>query len=144
MSSDLLWLITKDTSCFIKKSHGLCLNSEPMNLKNLNSFKYSGLCNKKAVGITAGKTGVVLSKKTKAAKIKPAKGVTKSVFNGKNGARRVVKSVHGDVVANHYRSDLADVATRRVMAIMRSQKAKTGGRGGVSRRQAIKNAAKSE
>eukprot|EP01134_Creolimax_fragrantissima_P000359 CFRG0359T1 len=144
MSSDLLWLITKNTSSFIVKSNGVALSSEPMNLKNLHSFKYSGICNKKAVGVSNAKSGISMHQKTKFAKNKPAKGVRSVVFNGKNGSRRVLKSVKTATAGNYYRADLSDAAVRRASAILYSKKVKKNSRGGISRRQARKNAAAQE
>lgn len=37
------------------RSGKIVLSSEPNNLMNLNSFKYSGLANSKAVGVTTAK-----------------------------------------------------------------------------------------
>lgn len=39
----------------MNRSGKIVLTSEPNNLMNLNSYKYSGLANSKAVGITVGK-----------------------------------------------------------------------------------------
>lgn len=57
-SAQLVWSIIRDRSCFLEKrksNGGVSLSREPLNIKNLNAQKYSGLVNKKAVGIRSTK-----------------------------------------------------------------------------------------
>ena len=51
MSSDLQWMLLRNTSSFLVKRNGVQFSSEPSNLMNLNSYKFSGLANKKTVGV---------------------------------------------------------------------------------------------
>merc|ERR1712149_10578 len=80
MSAELCWSIIRKNSCFLKKSHGLTLSSEPNNVAGINSFRFNGLVNKKTIGIepaSSGK-GVVLSiRKTKGSRC-PAKALSKT------------------------------------------------------------------
>ena len=49
MSSDLLWLLTRQNSSFLvkrKTNGGAQFSRDPMNMTKINSFKYSGV-NKK-------------------------------------------------------------------------------------------------
>lgn len=64
-SPDLIWLIIKDNSSFLVKRNGVQFSREPNNLTNKNSFKYSGLANTKAIGVSASGKGVAVSIKTK-------------------------------------------------------------------------------
>jgi len=64
-SQDLNWLLLRKSNSFIVKRtpEGPVFSSEPGNLLNLHSYKYSGLVNNKTVAITpAGETaGVTLA-----------------------------------------------------------------------------------
>ena len=65
-SSDLIWTLVRNNSCFLKKQANMpVLTSEPNNLTGMNTFKFSGLANAKTVGITAAADGkgIVLTKK---------------------------------------------------------------------------------
>ena len=69
MSADLQWLLTKNWSTFQVKrrqSGTKTLTSEPLNLTNVHSQKYSGLVSDKAVGLAVAKDnkGAVLSVKS--------------------------------------------------------------------------------
>ena len=58
-SPDLLWALTRKTNAYLVKRNGLQLSSEPNNVANKHSFKFSGLANFEAVGVeeTDGKRG---------------------------------------------------------------------------------------
>ena len=62
MSDALLWELTKKNSSFLVKRDGLQLSSDPLNVANVHSFKFSGV-NKKAVGVRVEGNKVVLSTK---------------------------------------------------------------------------------
>ena len=75
-SPDVVWSVVKDTSAHLLKRKasrksgmgkaGAQLTLEPNNLTGINSFKYSGLANAKAVGLSAGASGgAVLTTKTR-------------------------------------------------------------------------------
>lgn len=76
-SPDVIWNLVRDTSCFTLKRRvsrrtgmgkaGVHLTLEPNNLTGINSFKYSGLANAKAVGIEPAEDGkgIVLTTKSK-------------------------------------------------------------------------------
>jgi len=66
ISPDLTWLLVRNNSSFLVKRNGLQLTSEPGNLTNLNSYRYSGLAQARAVDIKPAKEkGIVLSLKSK-------------------------------------------------------------------------------
>ncbi|KAF9897166.1 60S ribosomal protein L28, partial [Lobosporangium transversale] len=106
MSADLTWLLIKNNNSFLVKRNGVQFSSEAGNLLNKNSFKYSGLANKKTVDITAAPSGrgvVVATKKAKVSAYKPAKTITKVTLT--KGIRKSARSVAG-LTRNGYRPDL--------------------------------------
>ncbi|CAL0308728.1 unnamed protein product [Lupinus luteus] len=128
----LVWEIVKNNNSFLVKQFGrgsqsIEFSKEPNNLYNLNSYKYSGLANKKTVSIQAGgKDQSVLLATTKTKKQnKPAALVHKSVL--KKDFRRIAKAVQNQVGDNHYRPDLKKAALARLSAVHKSLKiAKSG------------------
>ena len=120
MSAELCWSIIRKNSCFLKKSHGLTLSSEPNNVAGVNSFKFNGLVNKKTVGIEAAPSGkgVVLSiRKTKGSRC-PAKALSKTTLQG---SRHTIKTIQNTLNANGYRKDLTKSAVKKACALIRSQ-----------------------
>lgn len=75
VSAELVWSATRDTSCYLLRRRvsgrsgmgkaGVEFNMEPNNLTSRNSWKYSGLCNAKTVGLDATEGGVVLTTKSR-------------------------------------------------------------------------------
>ncbi|KAK7335891.1 hypothetical protein VNO80_28008 [Phaseolus coccineus] len=128
----LIWEIVKKNNSFLVKEFGRGTQSvqfsrEPNNLYNLNTFKYSGLANKKTVTIqAAGKDQSVILATTKTKKQnKPASLLHKSVM--KKEFRRMAKAVQNQVADNYYRPDLKKAALARLSAVNRSLKvAKSG------------------
>jgi hypothetical protein len=57
MASPLLWLLVKDNNSFLVKRNGITLSREQNNLRNVNSYKYSGLAHSKTVGINRNAAG---------------------------------------------------------------------------------------
>jgi large subunit ribosomal protein L28e len=57
-ADSLIWLLVKDNNSFLHKrartsrAGGVQFSSEPGNLLSVNSFKYSGLANSKAIDIS--------------------------------------------------------------------------------------------
>ncbi|XP_061352717.1 large ribosomal subunit protein eL28y-like [Gastrolobium bilobum] len=128
----LIWEIVKKNNSFLVKEFGngtqsVQFSREANNLYNLNSFKYSGLANKKTVTIQpAGKDQSVLLATTKTKKQnKPVALLHKSVM--KKEFRRMAKAVQNQVADNYYRPDLKKAALARLSAVNRSLKiAKSG------------------
>ncbi|GJJ78342.1 large subunit ribosomal protein L28e [Entomortierella parvispora] len=109
MSADLTWLLIKNNNSFLVKRSGVQFSREAGNLLNKNSFKFSGIANKKTIDIQAAERGVVVS--TKNNKVTLTKGIRKSA-----------RSVAGLARAGH-RADLRQAALARVSAVLASQKA---------------------
>ncbi|ESW22538.1 hypothetical protein PHAVU_005G161300 [Phaseolus vulgaris] len=128
----LIWEIVKKNNSFLVKEFGngtqsVQFSREPNNLYNLNTYKYSGLANKKTVTIqAAGKDQSVVLATTKTKKQnKPASLLHKSVM--KKEFRRMAKAVQNQVADNYYRPDLKKAALARLSAVNRSLKvAKSG------------------
>nr|XP_043617259.1 60S ribosomal protein L28-2-like [Erigeron canadensis] len=128
----LIWEIVKRNNCFLVKEFGnntqsVQFSKEPNNLYNLNSYKHSGLANKKTVTIQpAGKDQAVLLATSKTKKQgKPASLLHKSVM--KKEFYRMAKAVTNQVVNNYYRPDLKKAALARLSAVNRSLKVSKSG-----------------
>ncbi|XP_057514958.1 60S ribosomal protein L28-2-like [Actinidia eriantha] len=130
----LIWEIVKTNNSFLVKEFGngtasVQFSKESNNLYNLNSYKHSGLANKKTVTIQPGgkdKDQSVLLATTKTKKQgKPSSLLHKSVM--KKEFRRMAKAVTNQVGDNYYRPDLKKAALARLSAVHRSLKvAKSG------------------
>ncbi|CAJ0640868.1 15239_t:CDS:2 [Entrophospora sp. SA101] len=122
MSTDLIWLLVKNNNSFLIKHNGVQFSSEPNNLTNSNSFKHSGLANKKSIGISPEPKGrgVVVTTKTKGVSYKPAKNTRKVVLS--KGIRKSAKSIANSLTRAGYRPDLRKEALARMSAIYESQK----------------------
>ncbi|KAL7599530.1 60S ribosomal protein L28-2 [Lactuca sativa] len=128
----LIWEIVKKNNSFLVKEFGngsqsVQFSKEPNNLYNLNSYKHSGLSNKKTVTIQpAGKDQSVLLATSKTKKqAKPAALLHKSIM--KKEFNRMAKSVVNQVAANYYRPDLKQAALARLSAVSRSLKVSKSG-----------------
>ncbi|XP_042484038.1 60S ribosomal protein L28-2 [Macadamia integrifolia] len=128
----LIWEIVKKNNSFLVKEFGngtasVQFSKESNNLYNVNSFKYSGLANKKTVSIQpAGKDLSVLLATSKTKKQnKPASYLHKSVM--KNEFRRMAKAVINQVADNHYRPDLKYAALARLSAVQKSLRVSKSG-----------------
>ncbi|KAG7036445.1 60S ribosomal protein L28-2 [Cucurbita argyrosperma subsp. argyrosperma] len=128
----LIWEIVKRNNSFLVKEFGrgtagVQFSKESNNLYNLNSYKHSGLANKKTVTIQpGGKDQSILFATTKSKKQnKPSSLLHKSLM--KKEFRRMAKAVTNQVGDNYYRPDLKRDALARLSAVNRSLKvAKSG------------------
>ncbi|KAJ7529268.1 hypothetical protein O6H91_15G041000 [Diphasiastrum complanatum] len=146
-SPDLVWQLVKKNNKFLVKRNGnsnasVQFSSEPNNLYNLNTFKFSGLANKKTVLISPAGEGldVVLgTTKTKKGN-KPANFVNKSVM--RRDFRKMAKAVTNQVADNWYRPDLKQAALARLSSVHKSLRvAKAGAqkKGAKSSRKAVRS-----
>jgi len=111
-SSELVWQCIKGGNSYLRKGiNNTVFSAEPGNLTSKHSFKFSGIANKKTVGLTSDGSTIVLTK----SKVKKS-GKAKTAF--KKDARRVMKGVSKEV--SGYRTDLSDVAVRRSSALAKS------------------------
>eukprot|EP00249_Psilotum_nudum_P036317 c6795_g1_i1 orf=274-726(-) len=147
VSSDLIWLLVKRNNRYLVKRNGnsnasIQFSTEPNNLYNLNTFKYSGLANKKTVSIAAAGEGLsVVLGTTKTKKTnKPADSINRSVL--KRDFRRMAKAVVNQVADNGYRPDLKNAALARLTAVHKSLRVAKAGhskKSPKSTRKAIRN-----
>ncbi|XP_051175142.1 60S ribosomal protein L28 [Leptopilina boulardi] len=122
--ADLTWMIIRNNNAFLLKKRTIKkpFSTEPNNLTNLSSYRYSGLIHRKSVGVidTPDKKGfTVVYKKAKSAS-KPAKTVVRRTM--KSGNRRALHKLKTLLTANKYRVDLTKAALRRASAVLKSQK----------------------
>merc|ERR1712018_403107 len=121
--SEIAWAITRNNSAFLLKKRNCPkpFSTDPMNLTNKHSLRYTGLVNKKAVAVAPAadnKGFTVTIKGGKTSKV--AKG--KQTVTMKAGPRRSLHKVKAMLVKQRYRKDLAKAALRRAAVIVRSQK----------------------
>ncbi|GKB84986.1 60S ribosomal protein L28-2-like protein [Tanacetum coccineum] len=128
----LVWEIVKRNNSFLVKEFGngsqsVQFSKEPNNLYNLNSYKHSGLANKKTVTIQpAGKDQSILLATSKTKKqSKPASLLHKSIM--KKEFNSMAKAVVNQVANNFYRPDLKKAALARLSAVSRSLKVTKSG-----------------
>ncbi|XP_010924940.1 large ribosomal subunit protein eL28y [Elaeis guineensis] len=138
----LVWEIVKRNNAFLVKQFGngnatVQFSKESNNLYNVNSYKHSGLANKKTVSIQPGgkDLSVVLATTKTKKQNKPANLYHKSAM--KKEFRKMAKAVMNQVTENYYRPDLTKAALARLSAVHRSLKvAKSGAK--KRNRQAVK------
>ncbi|KAI8145219.1 ribosomal protein L28e [Fennellomyces sp. T-0311] len=126
MSAELVWALVKNNNSFLVKRSGVQFSSEPGNLANLNTFKYSGLANNKTVDIRGTGRGVQVTTKIVKKANTPAKALNKTVIT--KSRRATAKSVANLIAKTKYRADLRKAALARASAVYSSQvpkKAKT-------------------
>ncbi|KAJ4822849.1 60S ribosomal protein L28-2 [Turnera subulata] len=128
----LIWEIVKKNNSFLVKEFGrgnakVQFSKEPNNLYNLNSYKHSGLANKKTVTIQPGgkDLSVVLATTKTKKPNRPASLQHKSVMRKEFG--RMAKAVSNQVGDNYYRPDLKKAALARLSAVHRSLKVSKSG-----------------
>lgn len=118
MSDDLTWLLLRKNNSFIvnRARDGPVFSKEPGNLRNLHSFKYSGLANSKNIHIADTPAGM----KIYTAKKSPIQRVATTI-RPRSGGRRSLGIVAG-VAKSGYRPDLRAAALARVSALIAAQK----------------------
>merc|ERR1712216_331144 len=122
-SSDLIWALTRKSNAFLKKRNGMTLTSEPNNLMNKHSFKYSGLANQEAVGIEDNTRGITLKINNKKNASNPKRNVL--AIDLKKDFRKVAKTIKNKTEGKFYRQDLSAPALARWYKIWKSQNNKS-------------------
>merc|ERR1739845_278803 len=123
MSTEIAWAITRNNSAFLLKKRNCPkpFSTDPMNLTNKHSMRYTGLVNKKAVAVAPAadnKGFTVTIKGGKTSKV----AKSKNTVTMKSGPRRSLHKAKAMIVKQRYRKDLAKAAMRRAAIIVRSQK----------------------
>ncbi|EDW58289.1 large ribosomal subunit protein eL28 [Drosophila virilis] len=123
-SSHLNWLIIRNNNAFLLKKRDVKkpFSTEPSNLANVSSFRYSGIVHKKTLGVVpaADKKGFTAVLKKGKYGQRPAKNTVR--VNFKSGPRRSLKKLKNLLTGTKYRKDLTQAALRRASAVLRSQK----------------------
>ena len=118
------WLYVRNSLSFLVKRNGVQLTSEPGNVTNQNSFKYSGLANDKTVDISLVDGKIEMGLKAPKRATKPKASVNKTPLN--KNFRRVAKSIKTQTAGKFYRADLTDKALARMAALHRLTKVQAG------------------
>jgi len=131
VSSDLVWLLVRNNSSFLVKRDRLQLTKEPQNLIQKNSYKFSGLANRRTVGLDVKDKKVnIILKRTKLdgggkpTDHHPPKALARTIL-GKHvrGHKcRGAEAVKSLTAKSHYRGDLSRYAIARYHALHRSLK----------------------
>merc|ERR1711998_33950 len=120
MSADLKWLLVRNYNCFQIKRDGITFSTEPQNLTNLSTYKYSGLANDKAIGVDiATIKGEDEEKTMHKIKLKTKAGHSKQY--GREGLpKRDIESIAGRTAGRYYRTDLKAAAVARYLKLRKS------------------------
>jgi large subunit ribosomal protein L28e len=124
MSNDLQWLLLRKNSSFIVKRvpEGPVFSKEPGNLRNVNSYKFSGLANSKVIHV-ADEAGTVKihTRKTKASPHSVRSAYAASSIRPRSGGRRAL-GIASAPAKRGYRPDLRTATLARVSALVAAQK----------------------
>lgn len=124
ISSDLTWMLVRKNNSFLRKNGGVALSAEPGNVKNVHSYKFSGLANARTVDLqqvkVSAKNGKVdtrvklTTKRAKGAR-KPASGSASTLLtkHRNGGVVKGARAVRTATKGSFYRADLADLAVAR-------------------------------
>ena len=126
MADSLVWACIRDNNSFMYKrgreasTGAVKFSSEPGNVMNVSSFKYSGLANSKAIGVQAKAGGGIefVRKNAKSAN-KPSKAT--SVISLKVPKARTAKVIKK---LSAYRADLASAANAKYNRLHQAEFAK--------------------
>ena len=124
VAEDVVWACVKGNNAFLHKSkqggNKVQFSSEPNNLYNLNTFKFSGLANAKSVGVALGADGAVVTKSRPNNSSKPSAGVHKYIT--KRNARKAMSSIEKQL--DGWRSDLVVAAKARMSVVQKGLRIK--------------------
>mmetsp|Transcript_2333 Transcript_2333/g.2980 ORF Transcript_2333/g.2980 Transcript_2333/m.2980 type:complete len:139 (-) Transcript_2333:1361-1777(-) len=128
VSDDLIWACLRNNSSFLRKQKGnkTFLSAEPGNVRNVHSFKYSGLANSKSISVNVTENGAELVKKS-STKNKPAKMSAKISLKNARGPARNNKTIEAAVSKVYYRRDLLKETLARHTAIAKAAARKQNG-----------------
>eukprot|EP01084_Bolivina_argentea_P208268 355161_1 len=122
MSNDLQWMLLKKHNAFHVKRSGVLFSKEKGNLTNRNSYKFSGLVNKRVVSINAAGSKIQLRTKDDSVDANK-KVVNKTVSIGQfkvKGKKVGAEAVRNATSKSFYRADLTQFALARYNALRKS------------------------
>lgn len=109
----LVWELTKNNSCFLKKKNGqtkrsgsIVFSCEKGNAKSINQFKYSGLANTRVADVvcTDDNRATLIVKTASKSHSQPKN--SKAVIPMNKDFRRVESAIRKHTIDNYYRRDL--------------------------------------
>mmetsp|Transcript_7373 Transcript_7373/g.19126 ORF Transcript_7373/g.19126 Transcript_7373/m.19126 type:complete len:129 (+) Transcript_7373:21-407(+) len=118
MSAELIWSCVKNNNCFLVKRNGVQFSREASNLANINSFKFSGIANPKAVGIIATEKGAQLVTKVSKKARNPAKLIRKVGLSSQY--KKGVATITAELEKKNYRRDLQQAALAKWSKVRKS------------------------
>ncbi len=135
MSDTLVWHLIRDNNSFLHKvgrtsrAGAVQFSAEKGNLLNVNTFKYSGLANSKAIDISTatsekGKHRVVLTTKNAKKSSKPAKAARTTLLLSHKA--KALKVLAATATSKFYRRDLASAAAARFTKLKNVVKIRSG------------------
>ncbi|KAI0370032.1 ribosomal protein L28e [Pilatotrama ljubarskyi] len=126
MSADLQWLLLRNNNSFTVKRvpEGPVFSKEPGNLKNIHSWKYSGLANEKTITVKDTESGIQLAYRKKGAAPTAVRSAYSTVsIRPRSGPRRAV-GVAAKLAKRGYRPDLRPAVLARVSALLVAKREK--------------------
>jgi len=130
MSSDLQWLLLRKNTSFLVRRNGVEFTREPNNLLNQNSYKYSGLANRRTLGLTPAADGKAVDftvyKNSQAGRWKKGHTQTMKLANIR-GTRACAKAIKKRTKGQKFRADLTQAAVARLYRIHMILKPKKAG-----------------
>lgn len=125
-SPELQWQLLRTSHSFLVKRGGHTFSSEPLNLTNQHSFKFSGLANPRAVGValTADRKRVQLQTRAgkKANLCRPSKATTVQLLQKhfRAGSSRGARTIKTQTAKSFLRADLTNFAIARYHALRKA------------------------
>jgi len=102
---------------------GPIFSKEPGNLRNLHSFKYSGLANEKTIQVTDTPAGIqIVTRKPGAGPHSVKSAYVTSYIRQRSGGRRALGVTANVTTRKQYRVDLRPAVLARVSALTAAQK----------------------
>merc|ERR1712108_83943 len=80
-SPDLVWQLVRNHNSFMVKRNGVVLSSEPNNVANVHSFKFSGLAARQTLGLSQTDKGVSFTTRSRKNQNKPNKSFNSVSLN---------------------------------------------------------------
>ncbi|KAF8893683.1 ribosomal L28e/Mak16 [Gymnopilus junonius] len=108
MSNDLQWYLLRKSNAFIVKrvTEGPVFSKEPGNLRNLHSYKYSGLANSKTIDVKEENGAIkIVTRKTKASPLAVRSATAVTSIRPRSGGRRAL-GIASATAKRGYRPDL--------------------------------------
>jgi len=99
---------------------------EKGNLRNISSYKFSGIANSKSVDVTCtpANTAILTTKTASKAATQPKKGSVDIPIN--KNFKRVTKTIESQIADNYYRPDLKNAALAKYSKVYQANRIAKG------------------